>query len=117
MATTTPTNISFDEIEAVAVVGVGPGVDATFWGTSGDDDITVQATSATAFTVAMGGTVPVSYSGLASFTVNGKEGDDDITVAPITPGGVATDGADHRHRRFAHGGHRRSTARRGLLGG
>ena len=88
-ATTSPTNISFDEIESVAVVGVGGGVDSTFWGTSGDDDITVQATSATAFTVAMGGTVPVSYSGLASFTVNGKEGDDDITVAPITPGGVA----------------------------
>jgi hypothetical protein len=89
VATTTSTNISFDEIEATAVVGVGPGVDGTFNGTAGDDDITVQATSATSFTVAATGAVPVSYSGLATFIVDAKEGDDDVTVAPIAPGGAA----------------------------
>jgi Ca2+-binding RTX toxin-like protein len=83
--TTDDTRVSFDELERAEVIGTVAGLTATHLGTSGDDDITVKATSATAIEVTANGAPPVGYSNFDSFSVLALDGDDDITVSPISP--------------------------------
>ena len=88
--------VSWDHIEAVAVVGGGPGLTL---GTNGDDDITIIARDASThplpgvngvqdFTVSVNGGPDVLYIDSPVHLVDALAGDDDIVVREPAPNGA-----------------------------
>ena len=93
--------ISYDEIEDVSV-SITPAAAVVIMGTGADDDITAVGVGANAVDVTVNDGPTISYVGVTTLTLQGKEGDDDITidvnnalnVAFVVEGGLPTAGSD-----------------------
>lgn len=94
--------ISWDEIEDVLVAMTPPGP-VIVMGTGGDDEITVEGGEPGMVNVTVNDGPTISYAGVSTLTLQGKEGDDDFTVdTNITDlgvvinveGGLPTAGSD-----------------------
>jgi Ca2+-binding RTX toxin-like protein len=93
--------ISYDEIEDVGVT-IPPAGPVVIMGTGADDDITAVGTAANTVDVTVNDGPTITYVGVTTLTLQGKEGDDDITidvnnavdVAFVVDGGPPTAGSD-----------------------
>ncbi len=72
--------ISYDEIEDASVTLPAALANVVIMGTGGDDDITAVGTAANTVDVTVNGGPTITYINVATLTLQGKEGDDDITI-------------------------------------
>ncbi len=72
--------VSYDHIEAITVNLTNAGGAAIVMGTGADDDVTVLGTGANSANVTVNDGPTISYTGVTSFTLEGKAGDDDIDI-------------------------------------
>jgi len=80
---------------AKQITAVSP--DITIPGTTGNDTLIISSTSGNALSYSLNGAAPVTLTGITSFTFNGLDGDDAITInlpatGGILSGNIAVDG-------------------------
>ncbi|MFK8114092.1 MAG: choice-of-anchor Q domain-containing protein [Rubripirellula sp.] len=71
--------VSFDEIEDINVT-IAPAAAVVIMGTGADDDITAVGIAPNTVDVTVNDGPTITYVGVLTLTLQGKEGDDDITV-------------------------------------
>ncbi len=103
--------ISYDEIEDVGVM-IAPAGPVVVMGSGADDDITAVGVGANSAIVTVNDGPPILYIGVTTLTLQGKEGDDDITIDVnnafdvefVVDGGPPTAGSDDLRVTGADGG-------------